>query len=208
MSSRLSRTSLIEAGLHLFGRDGFDGTSTRALARRAGTNVAAIAYHFGSKEGLRVACARTVAERVAAVLDGAASSPPASPDAAAAEIERAVGALVRLIVAAPEARDMVAFMLRQVMEAGAVADLIYAELVEERHRQLSALWALATGRDAEDEEVKLAVFAMVGQVLYFRIALPFVERRMGWSADSPEAADRIAGIVVANLRASLERQRR
>ena len=47
-----TRADLIAAGLHLFGHDGFAATSTRALAARAGTNVASIAYHFGSKAGL------------------------------------------------------------------------------------------------------------------------------------------------------------
>jgi TetR/AcrR family transcriptional regulator, regulator of cefoperazone and chloramphenicol sensitivity len=207
-ASRQSRASLIEAGLHLFGRHGFSGTSTRALAQRAGTNVASIAYHFGGKEGLREACARTVAERVIGAIGSTSPDPPRSPAEAAEEIERAVRALVRLIVAAPEAQDMVAFMLREVTDRGPVADLIYAEFVEERHRQFSSLWAMATGRNAEDEEVKLAVFAMIGQVLYFRIALPFVERRMGWSALDPNAAGRIADVVAANVRASIERQRR
>ena len=207
-ASRQSRASLIEAGLHLFGRHGFSGTSTRALAQRAGTNVASIAYHFGSKEGLREACARTVAERIIGALGPATPEAPPSPAEAADQIERAVRALVRLIVAAPEARDMVAFLLREVMERGAVADLIYAEFIEEKHRQFSTLWATATGRDPEDEEVKLAVFAMIGQVLYFRIALPFVERRLGWTALDSEGADRIADVVAANVRASIEGQRR
>ena len=52
-----TRDKLIAAGLHLFGRKGFAATSTREIAARAGTNVASIAYHFGGKDGLRMACA-------------------------------------------------------------------------------------------------------------------------------------------------------
>ena len=70
-----TRAALIAAGLHAFGRDGFDGASTRAIARHAGTNVASIAYHFGSKAGLRMACAETVASRIAGIEKAATAVP-------------------------------------------------------------------------------------------------------------------------------------
>ena len=70
-----TRADLIAAGLHLFGRDGFAATSTRALAAQAGTNVASIAYHFGGKEGLRLACADEVLRRIAMVAGPAMPRP-------------------------------------------------------------------------------------------------------------------------------------
>ena len=66
-----TRTGLIEAGLHLFGQKGFEGTSTRELAGLAKTNVASITYLYGNKAGLRSACATEVAAWVSNVLDGA-----------------------------------------------------------------------------------------------------------------------------------------
>jgi len=36
----------------LFGENGFDGTSVRDIAHKAGVNLAMISYYFGSKEGL------------------------------------------------------------------------------------------------------------------------------------------------------------
>lgn len=43
---------LLDAAAPLFADRGFDGTSTREIAKRAKCNVAMIAYHFGNKEGL------------------------------------------------------------------------------------------------------------------------------------------------------------
>jgi AcrR family transcriptional regulator len=43
---------LIAAGRSLFARDGFDGTSIRALTKEAGANLGAVTYHFESKEAL------------------------------------------------------------------------------------------------------------------------------------------------------------
>ena len=47
-----TRTQLIDAGLRLFAIHGYDGVTTRQLSRQAGANLAAIAYHFGGKQGL------------------------------------------------------------------------------------------------------------------------------------------------------------
>ena len=47
-----TRQALLDAAEELFAEHGIDGTSLRAITRRAGANVAAIHYYFGSKEGL------------------------------------------------------------------------------------------------------------------------------------------------------------
>src|SRR5215831_15299906 len=44
------REQLLETAEKLFGEKGFEGTSMRMLAHRAGMNVAMVSYYFGSKE--------------------------------------------------------------------------------------------------------------------------------------------------------------
>ena len=46
------RQRVLEAALECFGAFGYDGTSTRAVAHRAGVTHTLILYHFGSKEHL------------------------------------------------------------------------------------------------------------------------------------------------------------
>src|SRR4051812_37372769 len=55
-----TRARLIAAALEVFGHKGFDGASTREIADAAGANLAAIVYHFGSKEALYHAVAEDV----------------------------------------------------------------------------------------------------------------------------------------------------
>ena len=43
---------LLETAERLFSENGYDGTSTRAIAAEAGVNMAMLNYYFGSKEGL------------------------------------------------------------------------------------------------------------------------------------------------------------
>lgn len=50
-----TRARLLRAALQLFSEKGFAQTSVRAIAEAAGTNVAAIAYHFGDKAQLYTA---------------------------------------------------------------------------------------------------------------------------------------------------------
>lgn len=49
-----TQIKLIEAAEHEFALRGYHGASVREITRRAGANVAAINYHFGSKETLFV----------------------------------------------------------------------------------------------------------------------------------------------------------
>lgn len=46
------RDLLLETAERLFAERGFDATSLRAIMAEAGTNVAAVNYHFGSKDAL------------------------------------------------------------------------------------------------------------------------------------------------------------
>ena len=46
------KEQILEVAEELFAQKGFEGTSVRELARKAGINIAMISYYFGSKEKL------------------------------------------------------------------------------------------------------------------------------------------------------------
>ncbi|HEX3917424.1 MAG TPA: TetR family transcriptional regulator [Caulobacteraceae bacterium] len=50
-----SRERLLDAAIRLFGQNGFEGTSVRAIGDEAGVSWALIRFYFGSKEGVREA---------------------------------------------------------------------------------------------------------------------------------------------------------
>lgn len=203
---------LIAAGLKLFGQKGFAATSTREIAAEAGANIASIAYHFGSKDGLRLACGQEVRRRiggtVAAVLEGPADAPPPSPDAAMMQLEAAIRAMTAFLLTQRAAEDVVPFMLREVAENGATLDMLYDVMIVPAHGRFCALWAAATGNAPDSERTRLMVFSAIGQILYFRIGRPIVERRLGWTEWGAERARQIADVIVSNVRAMIERERR
>ena len=71
-----TRERLVEAALEIFAARGFEGATTRAIAERAGVALAALPYHFETKDALWRAAADRIFERLrerfAAVLDEAA----------------------------------------------------------------------------------------------------------------------------------------
>src|SRR5882757_11341615 len=51
-SQLATRVALLDAAESLFSQRGIEGTSVRDIVTAAGTNLAAINYHFGSKDRL------------------------------------------------------------------------------------------------------------------------------------------------------------
>jgi AcrR family transcriptional regulator len=200
-----TRAALITAGLKLFGRKGFEGTSTRELAALAKANIGSIAYHFGGKEGLHLACADFIIETIRAVARPALSEAEAAPDAtsAAERLKHSVERIVSFFVASPEVGDFAQFILRELSVPSPALDRIYEGVFAPTHAQLCRVWEQATGEPAESDPVKIRMFTLIGQVVYFRIAREAVFRRMGWKDIGPEEAKAIAAVAVDNLTAIL-----
>ncbi len=200
-----TRAALVRAALTLFGSQGFEGTSTREVAALANANIGSIAYHFGNKEGLRIAVADFIAETMQTIalqaiggLDGPAAK-PAGAEAARAQLLTGLERLIAFIIARPEAGDIVRFVLREMSQPSAALDRIYNGVFEPAHRRLCLIWEEATGEPAESERTRLTVFTLLGQVLYFRIGAEVVKRRMGWETFGEAEVGKVADVVRDNL---------
>jgi AcrR family transcriptional regulator len=203
-----TRQALIRAGLDLFGRNGFDATSTREIAQAAGVNSAGIAYHFGGKDGLRQACAEAIIARMQGVLAG--GSPAVSMaldvtdrDAATEQLLALIGRVVSFLTTVPESEVVARFVMREMLTPSPAFEALYGGLFEPVHRRVCQVWAAATGMEPEAPETKLAVFAAIGQVFYFRIARPAVTRRLGWDGIDAEEARLIGEAIRRSVRASI-----
>jgi AcrR family transcriptional regulator len=101
-----TRTQIVEAARHLFARHGFQGASIRAITGRAGANLGAVTYHFGSKQALYEAVIESLVVPLAGRLraTAAGSEPP---------LERVVGAVRTLLEAVGERPEMAAIILHE-----------------------------------------------------------------------------------------------
>ncbi|HTR12723.1 MAG TPA: CerR family C-terminal domain-containing protein [Roseiarcus sp.] len=205
--SESTRAALLAAALNLFGAKGFEGTSTREIAAAAGANVASIAYHFGGKEGLRIACADHVVATVGEIFAGAvgrSDEPKAlSPAAARDRLAQLVEGMIDAIVARDAARPIARFVLREMFEPSAAFERLYAGAFAPIHARACQIWARAASAEPESEATRLAVFAMIAQIIYFRLARPAVLRRMGWRDIGAAQSAAIKRIVVGNVDATL-----
>ena len=202
-----TRLALIRAALDLFGAAGFEGASTRAIATAAGANLASIAYHFGGKDGLRLACADHVVATIRAMLGqplaAAAAAAPLSPASARALLEQVIGAIVGFLVVRPEAQSIARFVVREMFEPTEAFERIYADAFAPIHERFCLVWAAATGAPADAPATKLATLAMLGQVLYFRIGRRVALRRLGWTDIGSAEGEAIRATLVAHLDAAL-----
>ncbi|MER8375285.1 CerR family C-terminal domain-containing protein [Mesorhizobium sp. M1338] len=210
--TEMTRAALVQAALKLFGRKGFDGTSTREIAAEAHANIGSIAYHFGGKEGLRTAAADFIVETIQTVagqaLGNMQATAPGSPEAAQMQLFAALERMVGFVVASPQAGEIVQFLLRELSHPTAALDRIYDGVFEPTHRRLCQLWEQATGEPAESEAARLTVFTLIGQVIYFRIGREAVMRRMGWHDIGAAEAAKVVAATSGNLKAILAARKR
>jgi AcrR family transcriptional regulator len=205
-----TREGILEAALRGFGEKGYQATGIREIAAAAGCNVASISYHFGGKEGLRDACAAHIVQRMGTVLaaTGSDDAAPASPEAAEAALAALVRGLVRFLLLEPDGQLAAGFILREMAQPSSALDTLYEGFFERAHVRVCGIWGAATGSPPESEEVRLAVFATIGQILYFHVARPVVARRMGWAGIGEPEAAAIANTVLRTLVTRLAADRR
>lgn len=205
-----TRAQLIAAGLEVFGRLGYEGATTREIARVANANLAAIVYHFGGKEALHIAVAEHVAASIAAKVGpalAAAADPAATatPEAARSALAQMIDTMVEVLLGSAEAELWARFIVREQMQPTAAFDVIY-RFLGGAATTATRLVAAVLGR-AEDEGLAVRVFTIMGQVLVFRVAQTLVLRRMRWRTMGARERDLIKQTVHSNVSAILKESR-
>lgn len=202
-----TRAQLIDAALDVFGRLGFEGASTREIAKAAKANLAAIVYHFGGKEGLYVAVAEHVAQSILSRMGPIlvrVRSPAARANAGAARdaLHTLAETFIAVILGEADAERWARFIVREQMQPTAAFDVIYRILGGAAE---TAVGLFSTILDQpESEELRIRVFTMMGQVLVFRVAQTLVMRQLKWKSIGERQRALITRIVVEQVDAVLE----
>jgi AcrR family transcriptional regulator len=184
------RLRLLEAAIEVFGRHGFEGASTRTLAKAAGVNLQAIPYHFGGKEGLYLAVADHIGARIQAHVGPTAmkirTRLVAQPDGQRLAPQEARQLLIALLEAAAglmvgeESSAWARFIIREQMEPTEAFERLYgkvmAPLLETARQLVGALLDV----DPDSDAVRLRTIALIGQILVLRVARAAALRQLGW----------------------------
>jgi TetR/AcrR family transcriptional regulator, regulator of cefoperazone and chloramphenicol sensitivity len=175
-ANRATPARLLDAAVELFARHGFHGTSIRDIAERAGANVAAGHYHYGSKEGLYLEVLRAQFATVRGELErrGATRPAPALRRATRAEVvelvEARITTMLELLIGPPPSAHG-QLMLREMCDPSDAMPMIVAEFIEPQTRDMEQLVGRllpGVGRDI----ITAIVFSIVGQVLFYRFTMP------------------------------------
>jgi AcrR family transcriptional regulator len=214
-STEATRERLIDAALDAFGLNGFDGASTRDIARRAGANLAAIPYHFGGKEGLHRAVAQHIVDNIRAnvgpLLDATEAhleQEKLSPALAHRMLHLTIDRAADTLLGRPEAARWARFVVREQMDPSASFAVLHDGFMGRAHAMVTALYAAATGRDAGEPETAVRVFGILGQLLVFRMARGLVEARLGWHAYGPTEVAMVKAMLHDHLDALLAAETR
>jgi AcrR family transcriptional regulator len=176
----------------------------------AGANLASIVYHFGGKEALHIAVAEHIVQQLSLKLGPAlailaTADAISSPEKARDALDEVISIQADVLLGNAEAERWARFIVREQMQPTAAFDLIY-DMMGGSHALATRLVAVALGR-SEDEDVKVLVFTIIGQVLVFRVAQALVRRRLGWGTIGDRERAQIKRIIAANIKAILDGER-
>jgi AcrR family transcriptional regulator len=212
-----TREALIRAALEIFGRDGFQAASTRAIASAAGVNQAAIGFHFGGKQGLYNATFRyvmgRVTERLGPVLEGIEAQLRTRHDkkmSAADRLEHCLPLVYRLtdglvaMFTSEESKSWARLILREQQDPTAAFEAHYDESFGRISALVTDLIARAQNRTVRDRRVRLTVPTMIGQALIFRAGAATVMRHLGCRRYGDKEVAEIQALIRRNVAAMLK----
>ena len=191
---------LLAAATDLFARRGFHATSIRDIAERAGANVAAGHYHYGSKRGLYVQVLREQFARVRAI--GARDGPLPSRQALGRRPRRELVALLTRridnmvnVLLEPASQPHGALMLREMCDPSDALPIIVREFIRPQIREMARIVA-CLAPTAGPRIVERVVRSIIGQVLFYRFTMPATLLVIGASGYSQRFLHEMAAHVV------------
>jgi TetR/AcrR family transcriptional regulator, regulator of cefoperazone and chloramphenicol sensitivity len=169
-----TRRRILDAALEVFATEGYEGASTRLLAERAGVNLPAIQYYFGSKEGLYRAVIDSIVERTEAEMAPLAARVKAAlarPDTPREELLELLCLMLEAFVALVsngkqiEAKRL--FFARAEVEDTPGLERLHESGMRQIFQPCLDLIGRLLGRSTEDRETVLRALTVFGQVTIF-----------------------------------------
>ncbi len=171
-----TRGRILDAALELFAASGFEGASTRTIAERAGVNLPAIQYYFGSKEGLYravveqfsqelQAAVAPIAERIGREVDGGQPSRRKLVDLLCDMVDIVIALI--LDDSAPNRESRQRFFARMEVEPNAAFDALQGHMIHFVCEPCCAIIGRLLDRPPNDEQVLLHAMTIIGQAKIF-----------------------------------------
>ncbi|MBU4563571.1 MAG: CerR family C-terminal domain-containing protein [Desulfarculus sp.] len=182
---------LLDEAERLFADKGYDGVSLREITAAAGTHLAAVNYHFGSKENLYLEVFRIRymerARKIQQPLVDLEKQEHFTP-------EEVVRTLAKAFLSGPmtdeERQRHSQLVAREMGQQSKAFQLVSKEAMGPFMELAIRLWQRCLPQGMDQERLKLVVLSIFSQVLYFNFARPVVTLATGREYDE-EFVDQI-----------------
>ncbi len=141
-----TKTRILDTAEKLFAKHGIQGTGLRLISQKAGVNLAAVNYHFGSKENL----VRTVLSRLILPLDQERNRLLEQAEAAAGDAGSRVEDIVRAFlmpwISFRRKHPQYVRMLSMIYSGQSRTNGLFRDMIREASREAYALFTRALFR--------------------------------------------------------------
>lgn len=202
-----ARERLLQAGVEIFSRYGYEGASTRKLAAAAKVNLATILYYFGGKEEYYLAVARHIADTIKqsqdlpmARINEALARPEPDPDELAELLIALIAGKADFLLR-PEAQAMGFFILREQVFPTLALDIFYEEFMRPMLEVCCRVVGVILGIDHCRPEAAIRGQALFGEMVTFLTNRAPLMRYLGTREFTEEGVGVVVEIVTQHLRA-------
>jgi AcrR family transcriptional regulator len=193
--------TLLDTAIDQFGRLGFEGASTREIARASGTAMSSITYHFGGKQGLYLAAAEHIAASIRDLQgEAVARAVAAGQESTAAAIEALAAILDSLaqMMLRPETEAWSRFIIREQQFPTEAFDILFARAMQPILDAFIELIGHARPDLARRDAVAMAIL-LFGQAMVLRAGRAAVCRALQVDQIDDEAATLLRARLRANV---------
>jgi AcrR family transcriptional regulator len=188
-ASEQTRARLVDAAREVFSQHGFQGATVREICRRADANVAAVNYHFGSKEGL---LAEALNFTRLAALQTANIAAAASPEV---RLRMFIRDFMLMLLDEKSASRQCRMMARELADPTPALDKIVREALAPLHEFLEHLVREIVGDTVSETELRRCVFSILGQCSFYYHSEPVLQRLHPELRYDPDEIDAIAAHI-------------
>src|SRR5262245_48182317 len=194
-----TKQRILDTAERLFAEQGYADTSMRQVIADAGVNLAAIHYHFGSKEELLDAVVSRRAEPVNAERIARLEAAKAAVGGGPVPVEVTLEALLRPMAAAATGHDQFVRFMGRVHAEGMLPHLVKKHFHHVMVRFMAAL------REAlphlQEQEFLWRVHFMMGAIAQTMCATPESLKMLGVPSGFDERIERLKRVLSAGFRA-------
>lgn len=174
-----TRQRLLEVSCELFSQNGFRATTVADICNQAQANIAAVNYHFGSKEDLYVAAWRHAflySQQVYPIHGNLPADAPAKQ-----RLRATIYSLLHRVMDTGKLGYAGQLLLREMGQQSIISDEIRDKVLEPIRKHVRALMEEFLGEDVPRIQAQLCTFSFISQCLSIgfkggRLPLPFADQ--------------------------------